>query len=54
MSETENAKPKPGDLVLCGCCHEKLTPYTPPYPPDECLCDECDAEIGEMMRNGEL
>jgi hypothetical protein len=43
----------PGDLVRCGSC-ENLTPYTPPYPPDQCLCDECNRAIGEMRANGEL
>lgn len=48
-----NALPKPGDLVRCGAC-ENMTPYTPPYPPDQCLCDECDRIVGEMREAGEL
>ncbi|HDR8929193.1 TPA: hypothetical protein QDA78_005657 [Burkholderia vietnamiensis] len=43
----------PGDLVRCGSC-ENVTPYTPPYPPDQCLCAECDRIVGEMREAGEL
>jgi hypothetical protein len=45
---------KPGDLVGCGACREKLTPYQPPYPPDEQLCDECQIIIADMMKDGTL
>jgi hypothetical protein len=43
----------PGDLVRCGSC-ENVTPYTPPYRPDQCLCSECERVVGEMREAGEL
>lgn len=54
MDTGYKANPKPGELVLCGGCGETMTPYTPPYLPTECLCDECNRVISEMIDNGEL
>jgi hypothetical protein len=45
---------KPGDLVLCGGGCGKLIPYEPPYLPDQCLCAECEAIVGEMIKDGAL
>ncbi|BCB23187.1 hypothetical protein KNT66_gp15 [Burkholderia phage FLC5] len=44
-----------GDIsfVRCGSC-DNMTPYTPPYPIDQCLCAECDRIVGEMRKAGEL
>lgn len=46
--------PAAGDLVKCGGCHAKMTPYTPPYPPDECLCDECEKAMTVLRQEGEI
>lgn len=54
MATEHKPDPKPGELVLCGGCGAAMTPYTPPYPPEECLCPECDRVVGEMIANGEL
>ena len=46
---------KEGDPVLCGGCHKHTIPYWgPPYPPDECLCEECMEVISQMKKDGEL
>lgn len=43
-----------GDMVLCGGGCKMLIPYTPPYPPDECLCSECEQAVSEMKAKGTL
>lgn len=48
----KDANPRPGDPVPCASCH-KPTPYQPPGPPDEVLCDDCRRVLDELRQDAE-